>query len=493
MPTKRLLLLLLLLFSACSGDTSTPTTEAPPLRLLVWRENGMHFNDPSPTESGEIGFLDNSQFSRLLEVPARANHVLVCGPDDGDLFAFYVGAEQGDLYLMSGGAIPQRIGSAARLTCLDRSTFRYAPDQQRLAYIDYGSNDTTGEFIDGHLHVMATGDGRELFQQEGVTAFELDDERLLMMRFFTNSVGQANEATLYLWDGERAREISTLMPDRDCRYTSASITLMTDHALLLMGHRCRDQGTSWQLYRADIADGRLSLLASAAQPGGFLPYTRTNSAYLAPDGQHLFFTVPDGVTSNTVSLLRVDLNSLEVEEVIDRQIVMATAGAASSNAFPQRSPDGRWLAAVITSPNQDNRLALLDLTTGTVSTVNAGTRGDVIPALRFSADSSRVYFLAGQAERGSDTDVSLMVLETSGGAPDRIARGRYAPALTVSPQTGAIALLEYILPENGQQPYLNLVQLNADGEQMAVLDEGAAMIGGRVTDRHFNLPLSWRP
>lgn len=489
--TFLLALLLLGLLGGCSGAAEPEqVVENVPPRLLVWRESGPHFNNPSATEAGEIGFIGSDPFTPVLEVPPPANIVRVCGSDGRDKIAFYVGAEQGDIYLMTGGAPPQQIGSAARLTCLDDSTFRYSLDQQRLAYIDYGSNVTTGEFIDGRLRMVNAADGSELFRQEDVAAFDLDDERLLWMRFFTNPAGQAGEAVFYLRDSAGEREVATLLPDRDCRYTSTSVMLVGDDALLLMGHRCRDRGTSWQLYRAEIADRRVSLLVSAAQPGGFVPYTRTNRLYLANDGQHLFFTVPDGVTANTVSLLRVNLSSLEVERVIERQVVMPTL-LTSANAFPQRSADGRWLALVVTSPNGDHHLALVDLNTGETQTVSAGPRGNVIPNLRFQADGNQVYYLAGQAERGGETDLSLMRLDAAAGTNERLARGRYAPGMAVSPQGNSIALLEYIVPESGQQPYLNLVQRS--DETVTLLDMGAVLADGRVTERHFSLPLSWRP
>ena len=477
--------ILLLVLTACSPAASDP-------RLLAWREAAANPAQTSATVAGELVLIGpGGSADVVMEVPAQAKVVQPCGDSatsaDGRLFAFYVGSDAGDLYVMRGTDAPQKAGRVSRLSCLDGG-LRFAPGAARLVYIDYPAT-IPGEFAAGKMHVLDSGSLDVLFQQEHVAAFDLTDEVVAFTQFFTNTNGQANEAVINWWDGTSGQTVARLAPDRDCRYSSASLRLIDrETALLVLGHRCRNQGTRWQFYRVEQA--RVSLLDSAAQGGAFMPHTRTNQIYLAPDRQSAYFTVPDGVTASTTALLRLSLTDFTLQTIIAQQMVMPNLSGAA-NAFPRLSADGRWLTAVITSPNNENRLAVIDLAAETPAPrlIQAGQRGDVIVDMALGSDTA--YYIAGKVgSHPRDTDTVLNRLDMATGTVTELARGRYALRLVLGANDG-FGVMGYVVPENGQQPYLNL--LHVAGEAVTVLDEGAVWVDGRITERRFALPLAWRP
>ena len=116
--------------------------------------------------------------------------------------------------------------------------------------------------------------------------------------------------------------------------------------MLILGHRCKkgDTTTNWQLYSVNPSDKSATLAASASQKGAFAAFARSNNIYLSTDGKQALFSVPDGVTANTVGFKRVSISDLSISDVIDKEVVAATYNG-SANAFPRVSPDGKWLAA----------------------------------------------------------------------------------------------------------------------------------------------------
>jgi hypothetical protein len=499
---RKCLIPLCLLLSACETATvSEPQQIAPPdpTGILVWHAPGSLTAD-MPQQAGAVGFIRDGDLIPLLDTPA-ARQVKACGDEatspDGALFAFYVGGSSGQLYLMRDRAQPVVIGSAGLLSCLGGGTLRYAPDSQRLAYLDYGSTPTTGEYITGTLRVIDTSAPGEVYRHENIAAFDLSSDGAVFLRFFTNSRGQVDEAVLGWWDTSAEREVAILRPDRDCRYTSASLRLVTaDNALLVLGQRCPGQGTAWQLYQAGLDDGRVALVDSGPQPGAFAAYTRTNMLLVSPDGRAAYFTIPDGVVAHTAGLMRADLETRATSVIAERQLIMPTlTRSANANTFPRLSPDSRWLAAVVTTPNDDNSLTVLDLNNPqTAYRYSTERRGDAITGLAFSPDSSRLYFTAGRVAGGRDTETALFVLDLTSGQTTRLRRGAYVPGLVLSPDAGAVGALEYTRLENpNQPPYQSLVSLAAADGESSLIYAGATLVDGRVTGQRFAYPLSWRP
>jgi hypothetical protein len=154
------------------------------------------------------------------------------------------------------------------------------------------------------------------------------------------------------------------------------------------------------------------------------------------------------------------------------------------------------LAFVVTSPNNDNMLNVLDLSDPTTPpiAVSAGSRNDVISDMAFSANSERLIFIAGSPDTGRNADNSLIAIELSSGSDFRVKRGRFAPGLAVSPDGTEVVAMDFqVLEDERQPPYLNLVEINVDTSETTLLFEGAEIVDGEVTNQQFALPLSWRP
>lgn len=470
--------------------------------ILVWREAGSSPAESSPSAPGELGLMDDTgAFTKLLDVPPQASRVGACGDEatspDESMLAFYVGLDSGTLYLMKGADAPQALDEVQRLTCLGSGTFQYSPDSSRLGYIAYEADAAASEFADGFLHVINTADLSEALRYENVVAFDLTDDGAAFVSFFTNDRSQADEAAIFWWNGSAEREVTTMRPDENCFYTSASVAVAPDGSLVVMlGHRCTsgDTRTSWQLHRVNVEERSTSMAASDFLAGQFASFAGTNQVTVLPDGNTALFLLPDGITANTAGLMTLNLEDATMAEVIQNQAVYPTL-SGGPNAFPVVSPDGRWLALVTTSPNNNNTLNVIDLEDPTAApiTVSAGSTGDVISSITFSGDSQRLIFIAGSPGTGRNANNSLVALDLDTGSDFRIKRGRFAPGLAVAPDGSSVVAMDYqVLEDEREPPYLNLVKINVDTSETVLLFEGAEIVDGKVTNQQFAVPISWR-
>ncbi len=474
-----------------------------PEHILAWVENGATPADTSPSVEGRLALInDTGEILGAMPVPAQTSRLMACGDEatspDGSLFAFYMGLDDGDLYLMSDSNPPALVKNVNALTCLGGGTFRYSPDSAWLAYIAYEPDASTSEFADGFLNVVSTSSMSEEFSYGNVTAFDINNDGVAFVSFFTNDQNEADEAAVLWWSGSAEREVATLRSDAGCKYTSASIGIAPDgNLMVIMGHRCQtgDTRTSWQIYMIEVEARSATMAATDFQSGTFAPYARTNNIFFSPDGETAFFTVPDGITANTVSVQAVNIASMETSIVIPQQALMFSLSGAP-NAFPRLSPDGRWLALVVTSPNNTNTLTILDLSDRSAApiTAEAGSQNDVISDMAFSADSQHLIFIGGAGGGGREANNSLSTIELSSGSNVRVKRGHFAPGLAVSPDGNMIAALDYqVLEDTAQPPYLNLIRIHVDSGETTTLFEGATLVDGKVTDQRFAYPLTWRP
>jgi hypothetical protein len=264
----------------------------------------------------------------------------------------------------------------------------------------------------------------------------------------------------------------------------------------MLGHRCTsgDTRTSWQLHRVNVEERSTSMAASDFLTGQFASFAGTNQVTVLPGGNTALFLLPDGITANTAGLMTLNLGDSSTAEVIQNQAVYPTL-SGGPNAFPSVSPDGRWLALVTTSPNNDNTLNVIDLNDPTAApiTVSAGSTGDVISSMAFSGDGQRLIFIAGSPDTGRNANNSLVALDLETGSDFRIKRGRFAPGLAVAPDGSAVVAMDYqVLEDEREPPYLNLVKINVDTSETVLLFEGAEIVDGKVTNPQFAVPISWR-
>ena len=472
---------------------------APAVPLLVWAANGVQPGKQTAAEPGQLAYINSSGVAEtVLELPPQTSRVESCGDTptspDGKLYAFYAGLDKGALYVMRGSDKPAKIGDIQALSCLGGGTFQYAPGSNRFGYISYEGDATKSEFADGFLHVINSSDFAELYKYENVTAFDLTDTGAAFVSFFTNDKKEADEAAVIWWNGTTQQEVATLKPaSEDCKFTSASISVLPDGKLLLvLGHRCKkgDTSTNWQLYSVNPADKSATLAASASQKGTFAAFSRSNNIYLSPDGKQALFTVPDGVTANTVGLKRVNISDLSIGDVIDKEVVTATYNGAA-NAFPRLSPDGKWLAAVVTTPNAANSIYIWSMTDPTVAPImlSAGSKGDTVSSMAFTPDSSRLLAVVGGDDKANN---SLVSIDVASGRDSRVTRGHFAKGLTISADGTLAALLDWQIPEDTKlQPYLNLVSVGLADSTTTTLYTGADIVDGKTKNQRFAYPMAF--
>lgn len=469
-------------------------------KLLVWQGIGAAPGQQSSQEPGQLSFMDGTgALTPIMEIPAQTSRVNLCGDTatspDGTISALYVGLDAGALYVMKGGDAPTKIDDVNALTCLGNGTFQYSPDGSRMAYIAYEPGAEQSEFPDGFLHVFNTSDLSEVYSYENVTAFDLTNDGVAFISFFTNDKNEADEAAVLWWSGSAEVEVATLQPtSEDCKFTSGQLAVAADGKYVsILGHRCKtgETRTAWQLYSIDPSARSATLAASDFQAGSFAAFARTNNLFLSPDGRFAYFTVPDGVTANTVGLKVVNTADMSLTDVLDRQAVMPTFNGGA-NATPQISPDGKWLALVVTAPSNDNVLTVYNLSDPAVApiTLSAGSSGDTISALSFTPDSSRVLVVAGGDE---STNNSLVALDLATGNNFRVSRGRFDSSLVLAPDGSEVALLDWqVLEDPREPPFANTVFVKIESSESATVYTGAEIIDGKVENQTFVSPLIWR-
>ncbi|MBZ0276161.1 MAG: hypothetical protein K8I60_08460, partial [Anaerolineae bacterium] len=435
----------------------------------------------------------------VMDVPPQTTRVEACGNEasspNGRYFAFYMGLDAGKMYLMTDANTPQEVADVQALSCLGSGTFQWSPDSARFGYIAYEANAIASEFADGFLKILSA-DSREVqLSTESVVAFDLNNDGAAYVSFFTNDKSEADEAAVSWWNGSSERELATLRPNAEgCKFSSASVGIAPDGKLLvILGHRCKsgDTRTSWQLYSIDPENRSATMAASDFQAGLFASFSRTNNIFFSPDGQWAFFTVPDGVTANTVGIKAVRLADMTISDPVERYALMATYSGAS-NAFPAVSPDGSWLAYVETTPNNDNTLRVISLVDPGIApiVIGAGSRGDTISALSFSADSTRLVFVSGGDHSANN---SLSAIDLGSGNDFRISRGRFGSGLALSPNGAEVLVTDWQVVEDPKEPpYLNLLSVNVNSSESATLFTGGEVVDGKVTNQRFATPLTWR-
>lgn len=465
--------------------------------VLVWLGGGAAPGRHSASAPGQLALLDSSgAVVPVMDIPPQTSRVAPCGISaDGTLRAFYLGGDSGALYLMRGTDAPVKVDDVQALACLGAGQAQFSADGARLAYIAYKPGATQTETAEGFLRVVSTATLQREFSDENATAFRVTPTGAAYVSLFANNRGEAVEAAVMTWNGSARRELATLTPTgENCRYTSGQIALAGDGRLLLvMGQRCRgaEARTQWQLYVVNPEAGSATLAASDYQPGAFVPYARTNDIFFSPDGSRAYFTVPDGFAANTVGIKALRLSDLAVTTVIERQAVMSNFSGAA-NAFPLTSTDGRWLALVVTTPNNENTLNIFDLADPTVApiTLSAGSRGDVVSAMSFTPDSRQLFVVAGGVDSANN---SLFSVDLASGSSSRVTRGRFGAALAVLRDGTHVALPDWQIPDDTRQPaYANMIVLNTATNEVATWFTGAEIVDGKVTNQRFAFPMMWR-
>ncbi len=480
-----------LLLALLAGGIALAQEDSTPHRALVWLAPGQ---PDAPGGPGTLIWVAPGQAPvPLADIPAEGARmrVFACGPEalapGGDGLVIYAGGETGGLYylaLNADGALT-RLGDAHALACNGPGRAAFSPDGRRWAYLDYPADATRrASFASGTLRILSMpvaadpAPYREEIALEEIVAFALVDGGAYAMRFFTDTLGLADEAALIRWDDRGQREVATLTPERSCDWTSATLAPRSSGEVLLsLGQHCPG-GSQWRLFTIRD-DGTATEHVYMPGGGAYLPASTINRLIPLADGQRVLATIPNGRAANIANLVLVDLTARTVTLVTEG--VMVDTFPTGLARLMQRSPDGRTLAYVSSTANDEYFLHRLTLD-GSVTplTISAGSRGDVIAAFSFGADG-RLAYVAGGVD-GQDN--ALYVLPSGEQTPERMARGRFLRPVSLTTDTGII-LLNYVPADMAHpRPATDLVLVGFDGAQ-AILLEGRAVNG-------WGYPLLWR-
>ncbi|NWF68502.1 MAG: hypothetical protein HXY40_05400 [Chloroflexi bacterium] len=479
-------------------------------RWLVWLANGIEPGQVDVNAPGQLVWMDSTgAITPIMDVPAPASRVQACGdaPNSpgGNLFMFYVGMQEGTLYALRGADTPIEVARVHALTCLGSGTMRFSSDGARLAYIDYEQPNEGDEYIRGTFRIIDTTSLQPTPLRDGdienTVDFDLNTSAAAYIRFFTNDRGEVTEAAVNLWNGSATQEVATLVPEseNDCRYTSASVALLDDGRILsVLGQRCRqgsDTGTRWKFFVIDPTTRTVEETLSEAAAGQFASESRTNNLYVTADGSNVYFTVPDGVSLNTVGLRRVSLADMAPHEVLARSVVMPRYTLRpydwSDPASPVLSNDGRWLALAVSTPDNDGSVQVVDFSAPDTPPIalSAGDRGAVISMMAFTQDNTRLLYVAGGT---TGNDNSLFALDLASASEFRVSRGRFADGV-VSSDGAQVAIMEWQRPTDDRDPlYLALAIIEVNTSAYTPIFMGAEIVDGRVANPRFAYPLTWR-
>lgn len=472
--------------------------------ILVWMGPGNAAGQPTGGEATQLAFIfPSGEVQPVMEVPANTGRVIACGKrptaQDGRYFAFYVGNDRGELYIMQDANTITPIDSDAHVLACEggNGLFQFSPDGNRFGYIDYSGTPGGDSFpAEGFLRIGESSSGEVTVDFDGITGFTLTDSAAYFVAFFDNTDGEATEAAVFVWDGNVDREIATLFADEDCRFTNASVSPVRDNQIaVMMGHTCqRANVTEWRMFIVDAGNRQASLAMQDSPPSNYFWYGGANNIFTSPDGAMMFFTVPDGLAANSVSVSRASVGDSQPAVVIQNGVVTRRFGNTSyseGNHPLVVSPNGRWLAMVSNTPNNDATLYVIDLQSPDLPPITraAGDRGDVIRDMLFTPDSNRLLYVAGVANAGNN---SVVALDLELDSDFRVRRGRFGDG-AVSPDGRFMAVQEWIIPDDDRdQPYLSLVTIEIDSSTPATLFVGATINEeGRTTDQQFIYPLAW--
>jgi len=499
---RRLILFvsLLLVFVPLAIAQDTETAIPAGQKVLAWVGNGQTPSTEPKANPGQLVFITgDGSIEPVMDLPPNITHVFPCGgaaatSPNGDYFAFFMGRDTGELYVMKGAQVPAiRITERTNMMgCTGNGTFSFSADSSRIAFLDYpdGYNTDSSPTARLVIHDLATSSELENFEE--TAAFSWYDTGIAYMTFFKSLRGQATEASVSYWDGKRDREIVARTSEDGCYYTTASLGTLADGRLAaVLTSRCDQAGkTVWQLFTIDLENRSMTVIGDGTTRGGYFPFARTNSLFVAPDGSSAFFTVPDGLSNETVGLNVGALVAPGIKTLVADHAIMPLVSLPPyrpGNHSSVLSPDGHLLALVRNDANNNASLVMIDLSAPDLPPIeiSAGDRGNQITEMMFTPDSSRLLFVAG-----NDTS-AVYSLDTITGANDRLNRGRYAEGV-MSPDGTKVALINREQLTERQPLYDTLVVLDLiEGFETKVF-VGGDVVDAKIQNQKFIYPLSWR-
>lgn len=469
-------------------------------RILVWvadaAEPGQHRADAV----GDLGYMDGlGTYTKLGGALAQSGRIEVCGPHgiskDGRHMALFQGIEGGvvaSLYLVTDGGEPQLVNDRFQpLGCVGANgIFEFSDDGSRMTFIQFERDFPFG-FADGLLKVVTTDSLTELLNVRNVVAFDQTPNGVAFISFFTNDRQEADEVAVTWWDGNTDRELSSLLADDGCRYLGARIQQGPDGMLwMALEQRCSGT-TSVNFWKIDPTTRSEEFIFSAESAGRYSSYAESNRFFFAPDGNTIVYTLPDGITDETVSINAYDLTLDESRVLVEKGAVVGYL-SNPANAGMTVGSDGNFLAFVVRSVNNReftlNLWNLADLS-GPVLQERAGGETDTIPFMALSRDGKRLVYVAG----GRDNSILTLDLTNPAAGPDRVRRGTFGKWAALSPSGEELAIVEYQIQEEGIRgpDFLNTVIVNLVTAEVTTIYTGGRVEGDEVKDASFAVPIFW--
>src|SRR5260221_3440611 len=327
--------------------------------------------------------------------------------------------------LDSGTILP--ISKNVGVSCAIPGMIQVTSDGSRLATIDYdqtvGNNPLEPAF--GLLHLISLSDGRQLVEKPHVAAFDLQNDGVTYIQFFTNSKHEANSAELHFVDNNGSDHslkdnltLSNTDDKKTCTFNNAKVLRVGDKVYTLLAEKCNPQKTvTWRIRRTDFAGGNGTDLVPPTPTGkngvaNFSYQHATNVMYLLPGGKDVLFAIPNGDTLDLADLARLNLDKGTVTSVLGG-VTMPQSPPSGANRF-LFNPKGDKLALVTRVAGNVEQLYIYDLNAldKAPALVPSGGSGkipddDHITGLAWTGDGSKLLFtVKGQNQALFSFDVS---------------------------------------------------------------------------------------
>ena len=354
-----------------------------------------------------------------LAKPASGKSIVMnCGknPTSDKALIFQGDTTQTNLVPLDSGTILP-ISKNVGLSCAIPGLIQISPDGSRLATIDFdqtvGNNPLTP--VSGLLHLISLSDGKQLVEKPTVASFDLQNDGVTYIEFFTNSKQQANSAELHFVDNngnDRSLKDNLALSNTDdkkiCYFVSAKVLRVSDKVYTMLGEKCTPGNTTtWRIHRTDFAGGVGTDIVPPTPTGKngvaiFSYQHATNEMYLLPGGKDILFAVPNGDTLDLADIARLNLDKGDIQSVI---------GGVTMPQYPPTgpvhflfSPKGDKLAMVTRIAANVEQVFIYDLTALDKAPVVVPSSGsgkiadaDHVTGLAWTGDSSKLFFtMTGQ-------------------------------------------------------------------------------------------------
>lgn len=517
------MILLITILTACNSDEggeAQPTVDLPTPsgqvtfqingRVLAWVGDGGFPGEHNSNNPGHILLIDGTNRPDIaLELPAGTSRVHACGEQatshDGRYFTFYAGGVTGDIYIMDRQETPRTIAENVNaISCSGSGSLQFSDDSTMLGYLALDGVSTGDERNTGRLNLVRVNNSNpvENFTTPGnVASFDIRENRVA----YAQILSAGRNAVVSVWENGDLQELPALAATgSNCSFRTAQVSLTPDNNVaILLGEHCSGNGggTNWSVHIASAFGGGFTQIVSGESNGSYFPESRTGRIFATQDSAGVYFTVPDGFSRRTVEVNQLIFND-STQDGWARYATMPRDSTSASvyydtgtQASPALARDESWWSVIAEDPNDNITIGMFNLVDAEVEPVSISPifEGEVVSSMAFSPTRPILFYVAGP---DSESEEKALYVLGGDGINETLVRGRFVDVI-VSPDENFVALTEWQIPELRTQPnYLSLVVVNLTDPRAGreLMFDGAYINeAGRVQNRQFIYPLSWRP